>query len=345
MQPAHPVKRFCRTATKLGFHPRKAPKIPMLSTLIRPDGSTTLLGHRELRQWSPDDGLLWVHMQRDQPDTRRWLQGESGLDAVSADALLAEYTRPRVFRAAGEGLVITLRGLNPQEDPAHMADLASLRLWVSPGRIVSLYRYPITAVDEVRAEFVSEQAPADMPELLTRLCACVTRHLAPLVLQLEEQMDAIEEQLELEQGMPSDGLSVVRKQCSRLRRHLGPQREMFRELGRIAPEWIAGQEDAWREIRNSLEHQIESLAELQERGGIIQESLNYQTSEVVNRRMYWLTVVAGFFVPLTFITGLLGTNVGGIPGAGSGSGFLAVCGFLAGSALLQFSVFKWLKWI
>ena len=39
--------------------------------------------------------------------------------------------------------------------------------------------------------------------------------------------------------------------------------------------------------------------------------------------MYVLSIVAAMFLPLGFLTGLLGTNLGGIPGAQSPVGFLA----------------------
>ena len=40
--------------------------------------------------------------------------------------------------------------------------------------------------------------------------------------------------------------------------------------------------------------------------------------------MYILAVVTALFMPLTFITGLLGMNVGGIPGGQSPFGFVGV---------------------
>ena len=46
-------------------------------------------------------------------------------------------------------------------------------------------------------------------------------------------------------------------------------------------------------------------------------------SNQINQRMYVLPVVAVVFLPLGFLTGLLGVNVGGVPGAESPYGFVA----------------------
>ena len=37
-------------------------------------------------------------------------------------------------------------------------------------------------------------------------------------------------------------------------------------------------------------------------------------SEQMNARMYVLSIVAAIFLPLSFFTGLMGINVGGMPG-------------------------------
>ncbi|MCB9105837.1 MAG: hypothetical protein H6633_34470 [Anaerolineales bacterium] len=51
--------------------------------------------------------------------------------------------------------------------------------------------------------------------------------------------------------------------------------------------------------------------------------------------MFILSVVTAIFLPLSFITGLLGINVGGIPGASSEWGFITVSIFLAAIVSLE----------
>ena len=41
--------------------------------------------------------------------------------------------------------------------------------------------------------------------------------------------------------------------------------------------------------------------------------------------MYVLSVIAAVFLPLGFLTGLLGINVGGMPGADNAAAFWLVC--------------------
>jgi zinc transporter len=61
--------------------------------------------------------------------------------------------------------------------------------------------------------------------------------------------------------------------------------------------------------------------------------------------MYVLSIVAAIFLPLTFVTGLLGMNVGGLPGINNVNGFLiaVVIMFIATGLITLF--FKFKKWI
>ena len=77
----------------------------------------------------------------------------------------------------------------------------------------------------------------------------------------------------------------------------------------------------------------------------MQDELTNRLSEQMNRTMYLLTIVASIFLPLGFITGLLGVNVGGIPGTEEPMGFLALCGLLLLLGLVEYWLFKRLKWI
>jgi zinc transporter len=64
----------------------------------------------------------------------------------------------------------------------------------------------------------------------------------------------------------------------------------------------------------------------------------------MNTRMYVLSVVAAIFLPLGFLTGLLGINVGGIPGAEYPWAFLLFILFLVGIVAVQMLWFKHKKW-
>ena len=61
--------------------------------------------------------------------------------------------------------------------------------------------------------------------------------------------------------------------------------------------------------------------------------------------MYVLSVVAAIFLPLGFLTGLLGINVGGIPGAEYEASFAIFSTFLVVLVIIELIIFKKKKWM
>ena len=82
-----------------------------------------------------------------------------------------------------------------------------------------------------------------------------------------------------------------------------------------------------------------------ERAAVIQEELVSRLSEQMDKRMYVLSMVAAIFLPLGFFTGLLGINVGGIPGAEYKAGFAIFCLLLVGLVIAEIVIFKKKKWM
>jgi zinc transporter len=90
---------------------------------------------------------------------------------------------------------------------------------------------------------------------------------------------------------------------------------------------------------------MEDLDAVRERAAVSQEELLSRLSEQLNQRMYVLSIVAAVFLPLGFLTGLLGINVGGIPGADNAQAFWIFSGLLLIAVVIQLLVFRWKKWL
>jgi zinc transporter len=95
-------------------------------------------------------------------------------------------------------------------------------------------------------------------------------------------------------------------------------------------------EDDRVEIRHTLDivtRLVEELDHLRERTNIIDDLIRQRQADQMARATYRLSLVATLFLPLGFLTGLLGINVGGIPGSDVDWAFWAVCALLTGLGL------------
>ena len=77
----------------------------------------------------------------------------------------------------------------------------------------------------------------------------------------------------------------------------------------------------------------------------MQEELINELAQLQNTRMYVLSVVAAIFLPLTFVTGLLGMNVGGLPGIDSPRGFLIAVFVMFATSAAMLIYFRFRKWL
>ena len=89
----------------------------------------------------------------------------------------------------------------------------------------------------------------------------------------------------------------------------------------------------------------EELDAIRDRAGVVQDQVVEARGEAMNRSMLILSVVAAIFLPLGLLTGLLGINVGGIPGENTSWAFWAVCMLLTITTAFQLWLYRKLRLI
>ena len=298
----------------------------------------------ELDSWAPEQGVLWMHFDYTNEDARQWLRNNSGLEGLVADALLTEETRPRAT-AIDDGLLLALRAINANPG-AEPDDMVAIRLWVDNERIISTRELVLYSARDIAERLDAGKGPADTADFLVALADRIVWRINDNVDQCEDLVADLEEQV-LEAGSSSlrFDLATVRRQTITLRRYLAPQRDAFAKL---ITEKIAWFDDdsrlRLREVGDRLIRNIEDLDAVRERAAVTQEELLSRLSDQMNIRMYVLSVVAAIFLPLGFLTGLLGINVGGIPGAENPWAFLLFILFIVGIVVAQMLWFRHKKW-
>ena len=89
---------------------------------------------------------------------------------------------------------------------------------------------------------------------------------------------------------------------------------------------------------------IEDLDEIRERSHIVHDEITSTINRRLNKNMYILSAIMVIFMPLTFITGLFGMNVGGIPLNENRFGFYLVSIILLCLIVIQIIWSKKNKW-
>lgn len=308
-------------------------------------GGGRLLDWPDLPEGEGAAGPIWIHLDRSKEPARSWLRYKSGLDPLVCEALLAEGTRPRCD-AFGEGRLLILRGvnLNPGAEPE---DMVTLRLWADRNRIISLRRRRVMAVDDLRVALGEGCGPMGVPGLVNLIAAKLVERADPFLEELEDGIVALEEEvLRGEREALRHRLHDFRHQAITLRRYIAPQRLALARMVDLPPDWFGPVErNRLRETNERIMRSVEDLDTARERAAVIQDELATRLSELMNRRMFLLSVVAGIFLPLSFVTGVLGMNTAGMPGSDWPFAFAIVAAALAVLGVFEMWLFRRLGWL
>lgn len=287
----------------------------------------------------------WIHIDLNKREGKRWLSKESKIDPITVKAMSMVESRPRCTASAG-GILIILRGinLNPGQDPE---DMISIRIWIEKQRIITAGRRHLHSVDELQKSFTEGQGPKDVNHVLIVLNELLTDHIMNEISKVDDLLDALEEAvLSKEDRKLRVNLLEIRQRAIELRRYLSPQKEALSKLLSINTPLLNEHEKSHiRESNERLMRYIENLDAMRDRSAIVQEELQSRISERIESRMYALSIASLIFLPLSFFTGLLGINVGGIPGTESPIAFAVVCGGLLFMAIGLLAWLRYKDWI
>jgi zinc transporter len=287
----------------------------------------------------------WVHIDFSDPRADEWAWNQSGLDEAVVGPMLDLESRPRTLQH-GNGVLITLRGVNFNPG-ARLEDMISLRMWLEPGRVVTAARRRLRSVTEVRAEIDKGTGPGTPALLLLELLDRLNRYIGEATERIEERIDAAEEEVHHGGGAArNSAVTRLRRQTAQIRRYLLPQREALDRLSRLTDSPFSAAEQAeLREQLNRLTLSLEDLNLVRERALVAQEELLNLLAHEQNSRMLVLSIVAAVFLPLSFLTGLFGMNVAGLPGMEFRGSFWVIVLLMLVLAGLIMAIFRARKWL
>ena len=175
----------------------------------------------------------------------------------------------------------------------------------------------------------------------------IADRMGEVISDLDDQTDELEDSiLSAESKGLRARLSSLRRQTISLRRYIAPQRDVLVRLLHDRISWITDEDRGYlREVVERTARFVEDVDSARERAAVAQEELNHRVSEQMNKAMYVLSIVAAIFLPLSLLTGLLGINVGGIPGEENKWAFSLVTIVLIAIAVGLVAWFRKIKWL
>jgi zinc transporter len=314
--------------------------------------TAVVVGDGAIRRLSPDEaanyagpGFVWIHLEGTEEEDRRILSGQ-GIPDIAMNALVATETRPRCDRFDA-GALINIRG--PAADESAGTDrLVSIRLWARQGKVNSVTRHPLAATASVMDQMEAGRI-LDPGDLVAAFARGISKQLDPQVADLGDRLDDCESALDDRNSVYRlrTEIARIRSEAISFRRFVAPDRDALSTLAGLDYDWIAEEDRLHiREAADRFARMTEELEAVRERAALLHEQLTDLRGELMESRSLLISIVAFIFLPLTFVTGLLGMNVEGIPYQHAPWAFWGVVGFcvvIGAVVLAWFMARHWLN--
>jgi len=314
------------------------------SFAISSDGTAVPLNELPISDTVPECAFVWTHLHIHQEGAREWLEQEAQLTSTVAAALMAEDTRPRAV-IKNDGVMIIFRAMNLHE-AENPEEMISLRMWIDEHRVITTRIRDIKAIEEIFDSVAKGESPTSPAEFLRSITSRLFARMEPFLEDLEDSIAAAEERVASDSVTDlGDGMFTIRRRVAIFRRYITPQRSVLKRLHEHSIPWLGAEhQQHLGEELDRVTRYVEEMEELANRTQILNEEVRNLHAERLNKLAYVFSVVATIFLPLGFLTGLLGINVGGMPAEDNPYAFWVVTALSVVIIGILIVVFKKRKW-
>lgn len=257
-------------------------------------------------------GVLWVDFEANPVESdEKILTTIFGFHPLAVDDALQETHVPKVDDWATY-LYIVLSAVVVEKNNDSLLDVLELDVFLGQNYMVTHHDRPIAPLQRVwsACQRDDRHLRRGVDHLLYRLTDEVVAQYMPMVEQIDDEIDLIEDEIFNDPGPDLlERIFALKRAILQMRRVIGPQREVLNRLARDDYEVIDSRARVY--FRDVYDHLVrlhdltESLRDLI--GGALDTYLS-----VINNRMNdimkTLTVITTLFMPISFVAGFFGMN-------------------------------------
>jgi magnesium transporter len=254
-----------------------------------------------------DDSLLWLDFADTSPETITLLREVFKIHPLAVEDAQEFNQRPKV-EDYDDFVYLVAYGALGLDQP-----FAEVHCFYAEHFFVTVHRGEIPAIADA-CTALNRLYTGRRLVALYRLLDALVDSMFPLLAELDDRIDELQDQIF---AKPTDGqlsaLFALKRQLVDMRKLVTPQRDMVASmLTQVVP--IPGMTaESERYIRDLYDHLIRISDMVDSYRDLLSGSLDAYMSVVSNRLndvMKQLTIIATIFLPLSFLTGFFGQNLG-----------------------------------
>lgn len=278
------------------------------------DGIATLVPRDQLPSLSVDVGFTWLHLDLVHTRAQAWIDEHKELPRAARELLLSRESHQQLDHSSSHAWGIAH---DLTRDIVDRTDNVGALFWTVGERfLLTGRREALQSIRKVVEAINAGERIGSPAELFEHIIEYLIDDVTDAIVRLSDETDSIEDQILLDRLRDGPArVGAVRRSAVQLRRQLSGLHLLFRRFaetpsGRSAPEDV-------RAIALRLLLRIDTLHQdvqsVQDRARLLQDEIAVRSSNQTNRQLYVLSILTALFLPATFITGLFGINVKGLP--------------------------------
>lgn len=288
---------------------------------------------------------VWIHVNLATEPGRQWILKHSGLAPQLASTLL-DRNEELGAQVLGNGCLIQLED-RLREFDADAQDLADLRLWLSPNRLITARWRPLAATDRLRFRLEVGAAPGSASALFLALLEESIADMEAIGRKIRRRFDVLEDAvLDDERDGIAGELGAIRRDAIKLRRRAIPLRMLLARLQNTLPAWVKDDEgERFEPLLSRVERGTGDLQECVEQSRLLHDEFSARNAERSSRNLYILSVLSTIMLPLNLVASVFGMNVAGLPGLHDAFAFWWVMIGMAAVAVAVVIYFRRKNWV
>ncbi|WP_082359472.1 CorA family divalent cation transporter [Bosea sp. AAP35] len=278
------------------------------------DGAPLLVERETVPPVDPAEGFVWIHLDLVHSRAKAWVAEQPWLPAEAEEMFISPESHQRLDHSAD-----FVWGVSHDlvRDIAADTDRVGPLYWIVGARLLLTGRRDALQSTRLAAEALNRGEPVeDSVALFEQIIEYIIDDVTKAVVRLMEETDDVEDHVLQDRFDEAPArVGSVRRMAVRLSRQLGGLHLLFRRFaesnsGRKAPEAVKAAAGRLLQRIEGLHHDVQSV---QDRARLLQDEMSARTASQTNRQLYALSILTALFMPATFITGLFGINVKGLP--------------------------------
>jgi len=295
-------------------------------------------------------GELWVDLGALSRQNIGLLDNVFGFHPLAVEDAMNPASRVKVDEYPGF-LFAIVRGVRfvPETDDPYDMETYNISFFLGPNYLVTVHggqsRSPALVADRVQRQ--PELLRAGAERVMHAIMDAAIDAYFPVLDDIDEFVDGLEERVfhDFDHKALHEIFQVKRLTLS-LRRHLGPQREVFNVLANRPSALLAPDVQVY--FRDIYDHNLRIIESLDTFRELLSSTLDSYLSQVSNRLgsvTKALSVVATISIPFVVVSGMWGMNFRDIPWSSSPHAFWYMLALQLGVAALLLVILRWKKYI